>query len=141
MTIIQSGLRLPINPVLTTLLLHDIQHSSPSNKSTSNAVILNYYDPYYSPESGGYHPVEIRLFQLDNEWCFDYITDFAYMGTIYPELEKEFDVCWSQGYLYHAALGDIDERAGDAFFKLWQENFIQYHKMGCYTLRIEWQHD
>lgn len=140
MTIIQSGLRLPINPALVTLLLQEIQHS-PSPKPTSNAIILNFRDPSYSSESGGFHPVEIRLFQLDNAWYFDYITDFAYMGTIYPELEKELDVCWPQGYVYHIALGDVDERAGAEFFKLWQQNFIEYYKMGCYTVSTEWQQD
>lgn len=140
MTIIQSGLRLPINRALVTLLLHEIQQSPPP-KSTSNAIILNFRDPGYSPECGGFHPVEIRLFRPDNIWYYDYITDFAYMGVIYPELEKEFDVCWPQGYLYHVTLGNVDERAGALFFTLWQQNFIEYYKMGCYTVSTEWQQD
>ena len=140
MTIIQSGLRLPINPALETLLIHEIQESSISTLS-DNAIVFNFHDPFYSPESGGFHPIEIRLFQLDGVWYYDYITDFAYMGTVYPEFEKEFDVCWPQGYLYHVALGDVDERAGAEFFALWQRNFIEYYHMGCYTVSIQWQRD
>ncbi|QXX84394.1 DUF2787 family protein [Providencia sp. R33] len=140
MTIIQSGLRLPINPALVTLLLQEIQQSPPP-KPVFNAIVLNFRDPGYSPESGGFHPVEIRLVQLDNIWHYDYITDFAYMGAIYPELEKEFDVCWPQGYLYHFALGDVDEQAGAEFFTLWQRNFIEYYHMGCYKVSTEWQQD
>ncbi|MGI3399322.1 DUF2787 family protein [Providencia stuartii] len=140
MTIIQSGLRLPINPALETLLLHEIQQSQRSNP-TANAIILNFRDPYYSPESGGFHPVEFRFFKLDSNWYYDYITDFAYMGVIYPELEKEFDVCWPQGYLYHVSFGDVDERIGAEYFTLWQQNFIEYYNMGCYTVSTTWQQD
>ncbi|WP_025154376.1 DUF2787 family protein [Morganella morganii] len=140
MTIIQSGLRLPINPALETLLMFEIQQS-PTSTLSDNAIVFNFRDPFYSPENGGFHPIEIRLFQLDSVWYYDYITDFAYMGTVYPELEKEFDVCWPQGYLYHVTLGDVDERAGAEFFTLWQRNFIEYYHMGCYTVSIQWQRD
>lgn len=140
MTIIQSGLRLPISPVLETFLLSEIKQSHPA-KLSANAIVFNFHDPDYSHERGGYHPVEIRLFQLDNTWYYDYITDFSYMGVIYPELEKEFDICWPQGYIYHITLGDIDEREGTEFFTLWQKNFIEYYKMGCYSVKTEWQQD
>ncbi|MEN1933506.1 DUF2787 family protein [Escherichia coli] len=51
-------------------------------------MVINFRDPDYSAESGGFHPVEMRFIRQDNEWYFDYVTDFSYMGRVYPELEK-----------------------------------------------------
>lgn len=138
MTIHQSGLRLPIAQAFSQLLLHELDNSD-VDLSTVQAVTLNFRDPLYSAESGGFHPVEIRLFRQDEQWQFDYVTDFSFMGNYYPELEKELDICWSQGYVYHVMMGDVDEEEGGALFELWQRNFIQYHKMKCYKVSIQWE--
>jgi hypothetical protein len=60
-----------------------------SGLDTSNGVILNFRDPDYDQESGGFHPVEIAI-------CVDgkihYITDFFYVGMPpFAELVKELD--------------------------------------------------
>ncbi|EMX6282214.1 DUF2787 domain-containing protein [Providencia rettgeri] len=142
MTIHQSGLRLPIAQVFSQLLLHELDNSvinSAIDLTTVRAVTMNFRDPLYSAETGGFHPVEIRLLRLHEQWQFDYVTDFSFMGNYYPELEKELDICWSQGYVYHFMMGDIDEEEGGALFELWQRNFIQYHKMKCYEVSIQWE--
>ncbi|HHR6028177.1 TPA: DUF2787 family protein [Providencia alcalifaciens] len=142
MTIHQSGLRLPIAQVFSQLLLHELDNSvvnSAIDLATVRAVTMNFRDPLYSAETGGFHPVEIRLLRLHEQWQFDYVTDFSFMGNYYPELEKELDICWSQGYVYHFMMGDIDEEEGGALFELWQRNFIQYHKMKCYEVSIQWE--
>lgn len=142
MTIYQSGLRLPIAQAFSQLLLHELNNSvinSAIDLTLVRAVTLNFRDPLYSAETGGFHPVEIRLLRLHEQWLFDYVTDFSFMGNYYPELEKELDVCWSQGYVYHFMMGDIDEEEGGAMFELWQRNFIQYHKMKCYEVSIQWE--
>ncbi|HGM9934383.1 TPA: DUF2787 family protein [Proteus mirabilis] len=142
MTIHQSGLRLPIAQVFSQLLLHELDNSvinSAIDLTIVRAVTMNFRDPLYSAETGGFHPVEIRLLRLHEQWQFDYVTDFSYMGSYYPELEKELDICWSQGYVYHFLMGDIDEEEGGALFELWQRNFIQYHKMKCYDVSIQWE--
>ncbi|MEY0996832.1 DUF2787 family protein [Providencia rettgeri] len=142
MTIHQSGLRLPIAQVFSQLLLHELDNSvinSAIDLTLVRAVTLNFRDPLYSAETGGFHPVEIRLLRLHEQWQFDYVTDFSFMGSYYPELEKELDICWSQGYVYHFLMGDIDEEEGGALFELWQRNFIQYHKMKCYEVSIQWE--
>lgn len=142
MTIHQSGLRLPIAQAFSQLLLHELNNSvinSAIDLTLVRAVTLNFRDPLYSAETGGFHPVEIRLLRLHEQWQFDYVTDFSFMGNYYPELEKELDVCWSQGYVYHFMMGDIDEEEGGAMFELWQRNFIQYHKMKCYEVSIQWE--
>lgn len=142
MTIHQSGLRLPIAQAFSQLLLHELNNSvinSAIDLTLVRAVTLNFRDPLYSAETGGFHPVEIRLLRLHEQWQFDYLTDFSFMGNYYPELEKELDICWSQGYVYHFLMGDIDEEEGGALFELWQRNFIQYHKMKCYEVSIQWE--
>ncbi|HIH5427776.1 MULTISPECIES: DUF2787 family protein [Morganellaceae] len=142
MTIHQSGLRLPIAQAFSQLLLHELNNSvinSAIDLTLVRAVTMNFRDPLYSAETGGFHPVEIRLLRLHEQWLFDYVTDFSFMGNYYPELEKELDVCWSQGYIYHFMMGDIDEEEGGALFELWQRNFIQYHKMKCYEVSIQWE--
>ncbi len=142
MTIHQSGLRLPIAQVFSQLLLHELDNSvvnSAIDLTLVRAVTMNFRDPLYSAETGGFHPVEIRLLRLHEQWQFDYVTDFSFMGSYYPELEKELDICWSQGYIYHFMMGDIDEEEGGALFELWQRNFIQYHKMKCYEVSIQWE--
>ncbi|EMH2039323.1 DUF2787 family protein [Providencia manganoxydans] len=142
MTIHQSGLRLPIAQAFSQLLLHELNNSvinSAIDLTLVRAVTLNFRDPLYSAETGGFHPVEIRLLRQYEQWQFDYVTDFSYMGSYYPELEKELDICWSQGYVYHFLMGDIDEEEGGALFELWQRNFIQYNKMKCYEVSIQWE--
>lgn len=138
MTIHQSGLRLPIAQAFNQLLLNELNNPT-VDLSNIQAVTLNFRDPLYSAETGGFHPVEIRLFRQHEQWQFDYVTDFSFMGNYYPELEKELDICWSQGYVYHFMMGDIDEEEGGAVFELWQRNFIQYHKMKCYEVSIQWE--
>ncbi|MBF4312107.1 DUF2787 domain-containing protein, partial [Vibrio anguillarum] len=41
------------------------------------SVVINFRDTTYSVENGGWHPVEVRLVRLYDQWIFDYITDFA----------------------------------------------------------------
>ncbi|WP_330130788.1 DUF2787 family protein [Shewanella xiamenensis] len=50
------------------------------NNPNLNIVTLNYRDPDYSYESGGYHPVEINLYRQGDCWYLNYFTDFAYCG-------------------------------------------------------------
>jgi hypothetical protein len=40
-------------------------------------ITVNFRDPTYSAEFGGYHPVEIRISAKGE---IEYITDFAYVG-------------------------------------------------------------
>ena len=54
---------------------------------TSDGVILNFRDPDYSAESGGYHPVEICV---DAQGRIQYITDFAYYGQANQLIRRKF---------------------------------------------------
>lgn len=93
-----AGFVLPVSLQLFDMLMVEAGEKTAS-KHRITAVTLNFRDPNYSAERGGYHPVEIRLVHQGDEWCLDYATDFGYVGTVYPELEKIIDISWSQGYV------------------------------------------
>ncbi|MBW9971757.1 DUF2787 domain-containing protein, partial [Escherichia coli] len=95
-----AGFVLPVSLQLFDMLMAEAGEM-PASGRRSHAVTLNFRDPDYSAEQGGYHPVEIRLVRLGDEWCLDYATDFGYVGNVYPELEKIIDISWSQGYVWH----------------------------------------
>uniref|UniRef100_UPI001E3F12B7 DUF2787 family protein n=1 Tax=Escherichia coli TaxID=562 RepID=UPI001E3F12B7 len=90
----QAGLTLPVTKLfqqhIVTLLAEQSQQTS------VRAVVINFRDPDYSAESGGFHPVEMRFIRQDNEWYFDYVTDFSYMGRVYlnrPGFPGECFIC------------------------------------------------
>ncbi|EAR8245934.1 DUF2787 domain-containing protein [Salmonella enterica] len=134
----QGGYSLPVKKALIDLLFKEMGNPPP-HKARIIAVSLLFKDLSYSAENGGYHPVEIRLISRNDEWYFDYITDFSYMGAVYPELEKEIDISWSQQYVFLAHVGDLPVNAGRELFELWQSNFIQYHAMNVYTITVLWE--
>ncbi|EBQ8802806.1 DUF2787 domain-containing protein [Salmonella enterica subsp. enterica] len=134
----QSGLNLPMSQAFIAILKSVISLSS-QNEVNYYGVILNFRDPQYTAENGGFHPVEIRLIRCNDGWYFDYLTDFSFIGTVWPELEKEMDISWSQGYVWHYLMGDLEYEEGGALFELWQRNFIQYWKMKIYTVSVQWE--
>lgn len=134
----QEGYRLPVNQKLIDLLFKEMGNIPPM-KNKLKATSFIFRDTDYSAELGGYHPVEIRLIRKDDQWYFDYIADFAYMGRVYPELEKEIDFSWSQQYAFYAGLGDLGHKAGCELFELWQSNFIQYYDLDVYTVQFLWE--
>lgn len=120
-------------------ILKSVISLSSQNEVNYHGVILNFRDPQYTAENGGFHPVEIRLIRCNDGWYFDYLTDFSFIGTVWPELEKEMDISWSQGYVWHYLMGDLEYEEGGALFELWQRNFIQYWKMKIYTVSVQWE--
>ncbi|MDV5170987.1 DUF2787 domain-containing protein [Photobacterium rosenbergii] len=103
--------------------------------SNSMAIVFNFRDVTYSADRGGFHPVEIRLSRLLNEWLIDYITDFSYQGYPQPELAKEVDFDFSTRQAMVAGLGaaPFDEPDVLDFYQLWESNFLTYLDEGCFT--------
>ena len=99
------------------------QHFDSILCDASAGFILNFRDPDYSAESGGYHPVEIAV---DEEGRILYITDFAYYGSgPYAELDKEID--FDFGYKVFQQMGrEFPIARGAELFELWQANFCEY---------------
>lgn len=133
----QEGLSMPVSQDLINIIFNEISRVPPASPNV-RAVTLLFKDVNYSAENGGYHPVEIRLTSRNDEWYFDYITDFKYMG-LYPELEKDIDFSWSQRYVFLSFVGDLHPGEGREIFELWQRNFVQYHFLKVYSLTVMWE--
>ena len=97
------------------------------------SVVFSFRQKSYSPENGGYHPVEIRITRLNDQWVFDYITDFSYCGLM-PELEKEIDFDFGHGVTYVRYMGEvpITESSVTEVYSLWETNFLSYVEMGAF---------
>ena len=123
---------LSISPQLQTVL---IDHINTKASDSVTAITLNFRDTSYSAEAGGFHPVEIAM-QKDSEqrWSILYITDFAYMGNVYPELERNVDFDIENGQAFIAPLGwqscHSEQMVG--FYALWERNFLAYLQMEAY---------
>lgn len=102
----------------------------------TKAVTLNFRDPDYSPEAGGFHPVEVRLEKQATSWQLVYITDFSYQGRHTPELIKEIDVCFSIKQVYHFLAGWLNARESKELLALFISNFVEYYNTGCYQVTI-----
>ena len=102
----------------------------------AKAVTLNFRDPEYSPEAGGFHPVEVRLEKQTTSWQLVYITDFSYQGRYTPELIKEIDVCFSIKQVYHFLAGWLNAREGKELLTLFISNFVEYYNTGCYQVTV-----
>lgn len=97
-------------------------------------VVLNFRDPNYDAESGGFHPVEIRISAAGS---LVYVTDFAFIGRGYSaELCKEIDFDFGVRQFQH--FGRIYPiNMGADLYQLWQENFISYYQMQVYSVTVE----
>lgn len=102
----------------------------------TQAVTVNFRNPDYSPEKGGYHPVEVRLEKRTTGWKFIYITDFSYVDYYQPELGKEVDICFNSKsvYLMDRALNDMF--AGQ-FIRDFIDNFLTYYELDVFTVQVE----
>ncbi|EOB6679458.1 DUF2787 domain-containing protein [Vibrio vulnificus] len=98
------------------------------------SVVFNFRDSSYSSEGGGWHPVEIRLVRLYDQWIFDYITDFAYCGGPYPELVKEVDFNFSSGTASFSYVPELPITSSEVmeFYSMWESNFLSYVEMGVF---------
>jgi len=94
------------------------------------AATINFRDESYSAESGGYHPVEIRI---EPDGVISYITDFCYYGQDFcTEINFNFDV----GVFYHLYSGESPIAQGAELFKLWCDNFISYYESGVFAVSV-----
>ena len=103
-------------------------------------VTLNFRDPSYSAESGGFHPVEIRMepASIDGPWRISYITDFAFFGRPYPELEKDIDFNFVTGEGYQAFVGYHPLRNFSGIYRMWEGNFRSYLNSNIFQITITW---
>ncbi|PHX04458.1 DUF2787 family protein [Vibrio splendidus] len=128
----KNKLTLPVSVDLQDTLNRVI---SESGKWTPmiQSIVFSFRQKSYSPENGGYHPVEIRITRLNDQWFFDYITDFSYCGLM-PELEKEIDFDFGHGVAYIRYMGEVSitESSVAEFYSMWETNFLSYIGMDCF---------
>lgn len=101
-----------------------------------NAITLNFRDPNYSADAGGYHPVEIRMEKQNELWQLVYITDFSYQGGSFPELVKEIDVCFLTKQVFNLFIGWLQNRNAKELVSLFIGNFIEYYTSDCYQVSV-----
>lgn len=130
MKINQHSCLLPISDALATIINDEIVRA---DVDTSNGVILNFKDPDYSAETGGFHPVEIAV---RNDGYLLYITDFTYVGSPpFAELVKELD--FDFGYKVFQQYGhEYPLKQGTELYALWEVNFVSYYEMGVYVVSV-----
>ena len=108
-----------------------------NNPEQHDDVIYSFRDENYDSESGGFHPVEIRLIKQQDLWSFDYITDFTYVGFGHSaELTKEIDFDFTNGIGFHMYTGEHPLKNLSELFYMWQSNFISYFEMGVFKTKI-----
>lgn len=116
-----EGLALPMSPMFT-LYIADLLAPHENEK----AVTINFRDPNYSVDDGGYHPVEIRLENEGDSWRFSYITDFCYVGSSYmAELAKDLDFNFDAG-IFKNLFGTYPIEQAIEMFEVWESNFVYY---------------
>jgi len=130
---------LPVSKKLHTLLSKQFTAHLLSNEAltTSRYLVFNFRDKSYSAEEGGFHPVEMAICQTSTgEWSIEYITDFAYMGSYYPELERNLDFDFRVEQFFVAYRGWLPMRGSrDAkeLYRLWENNFLAYVATDAYN--------
>ena len=99
----------------------------------SEIVALNFRDPSYSAENGGYHAVEVHV---DSKGEILSITDFAYFGMPpFVELGIELDWSFEQGS-FRQFDGMYDLECGRSLLGLYLANFTAYYRSGVYRVEV-----
>jgi hypothetical protein len=127
-----EGLAVPMSPMFT-LYIADLLAPHENEK----AVTINFSDPNYSADDGGYHPVEIRLENDNDGWRFCFITDFTYVGSGYcVELAKDFDLDFSAG-VFQNLFGIYPIEQAIDIFQIWETNFVYYSMVSkVFTINV-----
>ena len=96
-------------------------------------VALNFRDPTYSAENGGYHPVEIHVGSKGEVLS---ITDFAFFGCP-PMVELGIELDWSfeqDSFRQFDSMYDLE--CGRGLLGLYLANFTAYYRSGVYQVEV-----
>lgn len=129
---------LPISDKLQDLLNNNFQRQLANNEliARTTYLVFNFRDSSYSSEAGGFHPVEIAMTQISSGlWNVEYITDFAYVGNVYPELARCLDFDFRDQAFFTEFVGWSPIKGNYSaveMFELWQDNFLNYIDMEAF---------
>ncbi len=89
-------------------------------------MTLNFRDPDYSAETGGFHAVEIRQEKQNGRWHYCYITDFTYVCIgPYAERTKDLDFDFQAG-VFQNLNGLFPIEFALDIYQIWEGNFLHY---------------
>jgi hypothetical protein len=112
-------------------LINDILDKSPGD--VSNGVILNFRDPTYSAENGGFHPVELAVSPKGD---LLYLTDFSFAG-MPPFVELGIELDWN---FERDSFRQFDSfyglECGRGLLGLYTKNFAAYYEGGCFEVEV-----
>ncbi len=129
MKIVTTGYPLPVSESLVQILEDEVSHAKVSH---TEPIYLNFRDPGYTAETGGFHPVEVLI----TDGRIQYLTDLMYNGSgHWAELGKDLDFDFSTGLFQQQGQDHPIER-GRSMFLLWTQNFCQYYEMGIYQTSV-----
>ena len=99
----------------------------------SSGAVINFRDPDYSFESGGFHPVEVYI---DGLGVLQYVTDFSLVGKPpFVELAKELDFSFELNLFGHMGI-DFPIAKGEELFEIFQKNFVSYYQMDVFKVEV-----
>ena len=132
MTIKTTTTAFPVSEKLMQLLVSAL---SEAGDYPHRSITLNFRDPDYSAERGGYRPVEIRV---SDDGEITYITEFTYFGQgAYAELAKATDFDFGERiYSNEYRSYPITDRGVEEFYRIWESNFCAYIEMGVFKVQI-----
>lgn len=129
-----GGLPVAVPHAFTSILVSEVQKSGIGGDVAD--VIINFRDPSYSAETGGFRPVEVRSIRRGDRWHIDYVTDFTFVGAgPFAELAKDLDFDFGN-QCFSSLMGDIPQRELNGLFQLWCRNFISYYREGVYQVSV-----
>jgi hypothetical protein len=106
---------------------------SSDEAANGNGLIINFRDPTYSAENGGFHPVEVHI---DPEGNLLSLTDFAYFGMPpFTELGIELDWSFDAGS-FRQFDSWYDLECGRSLLGLYARNFAGYYNSGVYEVEV-----
>jgi hypothetical protein len=135
-----NSMPLQINPQTRITLLPpefvqviNVAVQSSPEAANGSGVIINFRDPSYSAQKGGYHPLEVHI---DSKGSLLSITDFAYVGIPpFTELGIELDWSFDQGsFRQYDCMYDLE--CGRSLLGLYLANFTAYYNSGVYRVEV-----
>jgi hypothetical protein len=120
---------LSISKRFINILSTEIAKAGIETSAIENYVIINFRDPDYSADKGGYHPVEVMI---NADGIIQYITDFAYVGG-QGELVKELDFDLNQK-IFQQMGRDYPIEHGRGLYRIFQSNFCSYYESGAFEV-------
>ncbi len=98
-----------------------------------DGAVINFRDPNYCAEKGGYHPVELSI---SNSGELLYLTEFAYFG-MPPMAELGIELDWNfEQETFRQFDSFYDLECGRSLLGLYTKNFVAYYKGGCYETEV-----